>query len=218
MRFDGSGKRKLPHVRRSSKYDLASAVRFCRVLVHTTLAEHHPVAAKAFMRVMQFTRIAKNPTGLFESEIGELRSTVSEMLPLVSTAAWVTPDRCLKNLNRSDNWHKSLHTADSYQHLGPALTSGSDETGEWMQKVCGLAPLSLLSLPTTDAHYLCLVPEQPLVVQLLHRCYRHHSNKWSDGDLLGQIARWLMAYQAVQYGERMLALCNADLVLAAGIG
>lgn len=136
LRFDGKkgskGARALPRVRRSSKYDLASAVRFCRVLFHTALAEHHPVAAMAFLRVMEFSRLIKNPSGLYTSELGDMRSTVSEMLPLVATAAYVTPEDCLKDLNASHNWHKSVHAAGLVEWLGglPA-----DEHGEWMQKV-----------------------------------------------------------------------------------
>jgi hypothetical protein len=67
LRFDGAAKgakkRTLPAVRRSSKYEIVNALRFFRVLVHETLMAVHPVMAQALLRLMEFARLCKSPTG-----------------------------------------------------------------------------------------------------------------------------------------------------------
>ena len=188
-----TGAPKLPRIRRSSRYDLSNLLRFFRLLVHETLMEYCPVAAKALLRLLEFSRIAHAPSGLVDSERGELRSTAIELASLIQTAANIGDmrfkDGRLKDLNGSNNHHKSLrHTAELYDWLGPFTGAASDNHGELMQK-------------------------------LMHMAYRNFSSKQlSKGDLLKQVAQWLTRYEAVKHGERTVALSHADFVTAARLG
>lgn len=102
-----------------------------QVLFHSCLAESYPAVAKALRHVLTFTRLVKCPGGLFASELGEMRSTCVELLPLLQTAA-STGERRLKNFHQSPNHHKCLHAADLKEWLG---SGGTDECGELMQKL-----------------------------------------------------------------------------------
>ena len=77
---DKSNRPNLPRVRRSSKYDLINALRCVRLLVHTEISKTTPTAAKALMRLVEFTRLIKTPRGLVTSELSEMRIAVNEYM------------------------------------------------------------------------------------------------------------------------------------------
>ena len=167
LRFEGGrdkqGHAKLPRVRRSSKYELMNAMRFFRILFHTELAQSHPAAAKALLKLVETIRLVKRPTGLVDSERGELRAAVVELLGLVQTAA-VLPSsgRRIKDLNRAHNWHKNLHVARIMEWLGSV---GEDEHG-----VAAKAPSSRLSAIFEQATGCEVRPNRPACTMDLTQC------------------------------------------------
>ena len=182
----------MPRVRRGVKYNTANAMRFWRVWLHPTLVAVSPQAAKGLHRLVEFSRQVKCPTGLVDSERGEMRLAATELLSLMTTAAEVTggddgTTRLLKDLHKCPNWHKTLHAAEIAEWLGALFGAGNDEHGELMQK-------------------------------LLHIAYRQFSSKQIGSGLLPQVAEWIVRYSAVQHGTRMVALCNDDMVTAARLG